>query len=271
MVASSGVVSTKVHTAEVCYNKRVVECRLAAALLGHALGCPDAVTLGDVAAHSPNGEPLAPAVVERVLHAAPYTLEEAASVLGEPVARVQARCVVRPVRGAELWLRARALHAFGEAQRVHAFAAACAAGAPLADLGRLLDASHASCRDLYACSCVELDALCAVAREAGALGARLTGAGWGGCTPSARSTMPRATPSTSRALSQPLVVVLPFFLSVVVLVLVLLEILLIRHRFDEKRKTRDRKGDGQRDKGGRDNVMLCCFTIPKLKIKSAIC
>lgn len=181
MVASSGVVSTKVHTAEVCYNKRVVECRLAAALLGHALGCPDAVTLGDVAAHNPNGEPLAPAVVEHVLHAAPYTLEEAASVLCEPVARVQARCVVRPVRGAELWLRARALHAFGEAQRVHAFAAACAAGAPLADLGRLLDASHASCRDLYACSCVELDALCAVAREAGALGARLTGAGWGGC------------------------------------------------------------------------------------------
>lgn len=39
-----------------------------------------------------------------------------------------------------------------------------------------MDASHASCRDLYECSCAELDELVAQARAAGALGARLTGA-----------------------------------------------------------------------------------------------
>jgi hypothetical protein len=46
----------------------------------------------------------------------------------------------------------------------------------MADLGALMDASHASCSKLYECSCPELDSLVAVAKGAGALGARLTGA-----------------------------------------------------------------------------------------------
>jgi hypothetical protein len=49
--------------------------------------------------------------------------------------------------------------------------------AKLAQLGSLMDASHASCGGLYCCSCPELDALVGLAKDAGALGARLTGEG----------------------------------------------------------------------------------------------
>lgn len=49
--------------------------------------------------------------------------------------------------------------------------------------GGLMFAGHASLRDLYEVSCPELDALVSIARSLpGCYGARLTGAGFGGCT-----------------------------------------------------------------------------------------
>ena len=47
--------------------------------------------------------------------------------------------------------------------------------------GTLMDQSHASLRADFHVSSMELDELVAVAREGGAAGARLTGAGFGGC------------------------------------------------------------------------------------------
>ncbi len=50
-------------------------------------------------------------------------------------------------------------------------------------VGELMYASHASLRDDYEVSCVELDALVDIAREqSGVVGARMTGGGFGGCT-----------------------------------------------------------------------------------------
>ena len=52
----------------------------------------------------------------------------------------------------------------------------------LVSFGRLMNASHDSLRDLYAVSCRELDTLVDEARKCpGVLGARMTGAGFGGC------------------------------------------------------------------------------------------
>src|SRR2546426_284040 len=76
-------------------------------------------------------------------------------------------------------LRARALHVIGETTRTR-FGAQLLARGRLKPFGRLLYESHESCRRLYQCSVPELDLVVAAARRAGAHGARLTGAGWGG-------------------------------------------------------------------------------------------
>lgn len=76
--------------------------------------------------------------------------------------------------------RRRFLHVTGEAFRVEEAAAALRAE-DAAAFGRLMNASHESARDLLEISNSALDELVEVARDAGAFGARLTGAGFGGC------------------------------------------------------------------------------------------
>ena len=73
----------------------------------------------------------------------------------------------------------RARHIVTENARVLETVAALRASGPRA-IGDLLDASHASMRDDFEISCIELDAIVEAAREAGAIGARMTGGGFGG-------------------------------------------------------------------------------------------
>jgi len=75
----------------------------------------------------------------------------------------------------------RCRHVVGENERVMATVAALAAG-DLEEVGRLMNASHESLRYDYEVSSDALDAMVEAMRSApGCLGARLTGAGFGGC------------------------------------------------------------------------------------------
>ena len=76
-------------------------------------------------------------------------------------------------------LRSRAMHVVTETARARVGATLLTQG-KLRAFGRLLIASHESCRRRYECSAPELDLVVRAARRAGAWGARLTGAGWGG-------------------------------------------------------------------------------------------
>ncbi|GLT96969.1 hypothetical protein SLE2022_145580 [Rubroshorea leprosula] len=82
-------------------------------------------------------------------------------------------------------LHQRAAHVYSEARQVYAFkdtvSASLSEEDKLKKLGELMNDSHHSCSVLYECSCPELEELVKVCRNNDALGARLTGAGWGGC------------------------------------------------------------------------------------------
>lgn len=76
----------------------------------------------------------------------------------------------------------RARHVVTENRRVLDGVAALRSG-DLEEFGRLMDASHESLRTDYQVSCPELDVLVELARGVrGVYGARMTGAGFGGCT-----------------------------------------------------------------------------------------
>ncbi|MEJ2557291.1 MAG: galactokinase [Anaerolineae bacterium] len=78
-------------------------------------------------------------------------------------------------------VRRRARHVITENARTLAATQALDAG-DLATFGELMDASHTSLRDDFEVSCRELDMLVEIARSVdGVYGARLTGAGFGGC------------------------------------------------------------------------------------------
>jgi galactokinase len=106
--------------------------------------------------------------------------EQAASTLGlDRLADLRDPDRLRELPGEAL--RAAARHVYSEVQRVHE-AAACLESGRAAELGRLLNASHASLRDDFRVSCPELDLLAdAASQHSACAGARMTGAGFGGC------------------------------------------------------------------------------------------
>jgi galactokinase len=131
--------------------------------------------------------------VRRELSKSEYNLrraqcEEAVSVLSGPLPGIQQ---LRDVSVADFDRNAarlspivhkRARHVVEECARTRAAVELLQAGRAI-EFGQLMNACHASLRDLYEVSCPELNAMVDAAQSLeGCYGARLTGAGFGGCT-----------------------------------------------------------------------------------------
>ncbi|MBI2767070.1 MAG: galactokinase [Chloroflexi bacterium] len=174
IVASSGVEAPKGGAACDAYNERVVGARLAAAMLADQVGLDTGTPprLSDVSAVE---------VVEILAEDLPEKVSavEVAHGVAVDVEHLVRLTAARFDHMAKVPVKRVARHILSEAGRVDAAEQALLAG-DLPAFGKLLDASHDSLRQDFRCSTSELDRLCAAMRKAGALGARLTGAGFGG-------------------------------------------------------------------------------------------
>ncbi len=103
--------------------------------------------------------------------------EQAAATLGVGSLRASDLAAVESLEDVTLWRRAR--HVVTEIERVLDTVAALQAE-DFGRVGELFLASHASLRDDYEVSCRELDLAVETACTSGALGARMTGGGFGG-------------------------------------------------------------------------------------------
>jgi galactokinase len=106
--------------------------------------------------------------------------EDAAEAMGVPALRDATLDMLARVDVSDV-ARRRATHVIEENERVLAAVDAFSSG-DLKAAGALMNASHFSLRDLYDVSSKELDIMAGLLRDqAGCYGARLTGAGFGGC------------------------------------------------------------------------------------------
>jgi len=186
VIANTLVRAEKSGAAQSAYNTRTNECRAAlSAFLAH----PSARRLWtecDPPVESTRVDELTrPAnraeLTDRTARSRRADLTRAPTSYAELLRRVPAAALLEAAHQALSGvLLARFRYVTSEGRRVAEARAAMSAG-DIAELGRLMSASHASLRDDYEVSCRELDRLVERALGAGAHGARLTGAGFGGC------------------------------------------------------------------------------------------
>ena len=193
IVCNSLIRAPKSESIRYAYNRRAVECRLATALIAGAVHerwgkMVESNRLADLSGERLGHEQrTVDKIVAQAVGESPLFLKEISRLLREPAEIVQKRyctlgdgtVLVEPPDGFKIWNRYR--HVVSEARRVNDAAGALGAGENTV-VGELMNQSQASCRDDYEISCPELEALVSIAREHGAIGSRLTGAGFGGCT-----------------------------------------------------------------------------------------
>ncbi|MHB9030222.1 MAG: galactokinase [Candidatus Latescibacterota bacterium] len=188
IVAHSLIRAAKTENALLRYNRRPAECRLAVAIVNSVFTAdPPLSRLGDLLkydffAHFRD----IPHFLDRVFPCESYSLHQIAEITGEEADTLVGKYLMTrqgvPMPEPEdgFRIRQRVRHVLSEAERVDRSCRALEAG-NAAEFGRLMNESHQSCDINYGLSTPELNTLTAIMREAGSLGARLTGAGFGGC------------------------------------------------------------------------------------------
>ncbi|XP_076248977.1 N-acetylgalactosamine kinase [Calliopsis andreniformis] len=187
VIAHSQACHNKASTAD--FNLRVAECRLAAKIIAKKRNkdWEHVQRLIDVQKCLGLSLDEMVSVVTTELHEDPYTLDEISETLDTTNERLREISSLSSFDGSQKFkLKKRALHVYQEAGRVVAFRRineekGIMEEEKLRQLGSLMSGSHESLCKLYECSHPSVDALVDKAMTCGALGARLTGAGWGGC------------------------------------------------------------------------------------------
>jgi galactokinase len=200
LVAQSFVTSDKAVTAPKHYNLRVVEVTLAALVLAKLHDVvlnPDDSSLGfslrgfqEEYMRKSGGlgkslEKQVDAMIEivelKLTGHDGYTRDDISKILGISVDTLESEYMAKfPVQADTFQLRQRAMHVYQEARRVLDFKAILSHTDSLTkdvllNLGKLMNETQASCRDVYDCSCPEINEICRIARKAGTYGSRLTG------------------------------------------------------------------------------------------------
>ncbi len=193
VICNSLVRAAKSEEARRHYNLRAVECRLALLMIRSAIAArtgslPTADRLADL---TPERTGLSAAelggIAQSALPPEGCTLEEIAAAAGTSIGEIDRTCLTLrdgtrfDAEGIRFRLLKRYRHVVTEAERVER-AADALGRRDISAFGALMNASHLSCREDYEISCPEIEALVNLARRRGAIGARLTGAGFGGCT-----------------------------------------------------------------------------------------
>lgn len=189
------------------FNRRVIECRLAAKILTVLSGIPEdkkIITLSE--AQKKIGKSLKDMIlmVRDNFPKEYYSKSEVCDILNINEDELENLYLTPNTKHlTEFKLKQRALHVYEEAMRVEDFRNLCinltsngktestnghatnglteyTSEDTLSILGKLMSGSHESLKNLYECSHENLDRIVDISREFG-VHARLTGAGWGGC------------------------------------------------------------------------------------------
>lgn len=197
VVINSMILAAKTKNANLKYNTRVIECRLAVALINKFINKMfpvrnDIQYIGNLKKEYPCIYPAAVIHLISILNKESFTTPEIAEMLDMSVEEVKDKYLrlkdgplsseesflPEPMNGFKL--KQRFKYVVNESSRVDA-AVWAIKSENFKLFGNLMNQSHQEAGNLYEITTPELDYLCETALANGALGARLTGAGFGGC------------------------------------------------------------------------------------------